>query len=193
MRRIGPLFALLSALFFSCLLAQTSPRDFGRTLTKEDRREWESPVLPNGIGLPLGSGNAVGGEVIYAQQCAGCHGERGEGVDPIGPQLVGGIGSLRTSKPTLTVGSYWPYSTSIWDYIHRAMPYPAPGTLTVDETYAVTAYVLYLNNLIEKSEVMDRETLPHLKMPNRNGFISKVPCSSDVVSSRKRIALLPCT
>jgi hypothetical protein len=172
MRR-GAFLALLACSALSGTVAQTTADHLGRTPTKEELRKWESPILPDGTGLPIGSGNAVRGEAIFVTKCAGCHGTHGEGHDPVGPQLVGGIGSLGTQNPVLTVGSYWPYSTSVWDYIHRAMPYyPSPGTLSVDETYAVTAYILYLNQIIAKDEVMNQLTLPKVHMPNRNGFIA---------------------
>lgn len=173
MRKIG---AFLVSLFVPCLswlFAQNAAEHLGRVPTKEEIHKWESPILPDGTGLPVGSGSAVHGEVVFASKCAGCHGERGEGRDPVGPQLVGGTGSLGTRDPVLTVGSYWPYSTSVWDYIHRAMPYyPNPGTLSADETYAVTAYILFLNRIITRDEVMNQQTLPKVRMPNRDGFVS---------------------
>jgi hypothetical protein len=173
MRKVAAVLILLSAPFSTSLLAQQPREHLGRVPTKEELRKWESPILPDGTGLPIGSGSAVPGEVVFANKCASCHGEHGEGRDPAGPQLVGGIGSLQTPNPVITVGSYWPYSTSIWDYIKRAMPYyPNPGTLSADETYAVTAYILYLNHIIARSDIMDQQTLPRVRMPNRNGFVA---------------------
>jgi S-disulfanyl-L-cysteine oxidoreductase SoxD len=104
-------------------------------------------------------------------KCSACPSGRGEGRDPLGPQLVGGIGTLGSENPIFTLGSYWPYSTSVWDYIHRAMPYSQPGTLSVDDTYAVTAYLLYLNGIISEDQMLNRETLPEIRMPNRDGFL----------------------
>jgi hypothetical protein len=153
------------------LFAQSSAQ-LGRAPTADDQRKWNSVVLPDGTGLPNGGGSAVQGEHIYASMCAACHGEKGEGFEPAGPRLVGGVGSLATKTPTRTVGSYWPFSTSIWDYIYRAMPYaPGPGTLSFDDTYSVTAYLLYLNGIIAKDDRLDQLTLPRVKMPNRDGFI----------------------
>jgi S-disulfanyl-L-cysteine oxidoreductase SoxD len=146
--------------------------NFGHSPTAEETRRWESVILPDGTGLPRGSGTAVQGEQTYARKCAGCHGDQGEGHPAVGPRLVGGIGTLASKNPVRTVGSYWPYSTSVWDYIHRAMPYfPKPGSLSYDETYSVTAYVLYLNKIVARTDRVDQDTLPKIKMPNRNGFV----------------------
>jgi len=108
---------------------------------------------------------------VYQSRCAACHGPNGEGVAPQGTQLVGGVGTLASENPIRTVGSYWPYATSVWDYIHRAMPQNQPGSLSADETYAVTAFLLNRNKIIEANEVMDKESLPKVRMPNRDGFI----------------------
>lgn len=128
-------------------------------------------MLPDGTGLPSGSGTPAQGQTIYQAKCSGCHGDHGQGNGTLGPQLVGGFGTLKSNNPILTVGSYWPYATTVWDFIHRAMPYSRPGTLTANETYAVTAYLLSLNKIIRPNAVMNRETLPEVRMPNRNGFI----------------------
>ena len=109
------------------------------------------------------------GKTLYARNCLACHGKTGkEGPNDV---LVGGRGTLNTSKPVRTVGSYWPYATTVWDYINRAMPYDRPGSLSADEVYALTAYLLNLNDIIRDDEVMNAKTLPQVKMPNRNGFI----------------------
>ncbi len=166
--------SLLLVVWGSNLVAQGShDQSIGHSPSPDEMKFWIAPVAPDGSGLPAGRGNALQGRTVFLRKCAGCHGGRGEGHDPIGPQLVGGIGSLATKHPVLTVGSYWPYSTSVWDYIYRAMPYyPDPGTLTADETYATTAYILQLNGIIGGSEEMDRMTLPKVKMPNRDGFVA---------------------
>ena len=172
MLRSGLFFCgLLFAAGTVCVGAETARRALGRAPTREEVLQWDHAVLPDGTGLPHGSGTAVQGEKVYSQNCAACHGARGEGTDELGPQLVGGVGSLKSKTPVLTVGSYWPYSTSVWDYIHRAMPYSKPGSLTADETYAVTAYILYLNGIVKKDEVLNERTLPTVHMPNRDGFI----------------------
>lgn len=125
-------------------------------------------VLPDGSGLPAGSGDAIAGAKVYQQHCLACHGERGQG--GINDALVGGQGSLTGPQPTKTVGSFWPYATTVFDYVRRAMPLPTPGVLTDDEVYAVTAYLLYLNEVIEENAVMNAETLPAARMPNRDNF-----------------------
>ena len=128
---------------------------------------------PSGEGLPAGSGNATAGANVYATKCIACHGEKGAGKPS--DQLVGGKGTLKDAAPVRTVGSYWPYATTLFDYIRRAMPWQAPKTLTNDEVYALTAYLLVLNKIIGEGEVMNAETLPKVKMPNRDGFIVRFP------------------
>jgi cytochrome c len=137
----------------------------------QELREWKSTVLPDGSGLPPGSGTPAQGKRVYLDKCSACHGDQGQGNEPPAPQLVGGIGTLASSSPIRTVGSYWPYATTVWDFIRRAMPYSRPGTLTADETYAVTAYLLSLNKIIPRNAVMDQKTLPAIRMPNRDGFV----------------------
>lgn len=167
-------FSLLVALI-SILLGCTNsyqtrgPVGLGKPISENQLRAWNIDVGPSGVGLPPGSGTAIAGEKLYQQQCASCHGDQGQG----GPanRLVGG-GSLSTDKPVKTVGSFWPYSTTIFDYVKRAMPHQAPQSLNDDQVYAATAYILYLNKIIAKDQVMDATTLPLVKMPNRDGFIS---------------------
>jgi S-disulfanyl-L-cysteine oxidoreductase SoxD len=142
----------------------------GRPASADEVKQHDITTLPNGAGLPEGKGTAAQGEAVYRDKCAACHGPNGEG-GPQGTQLVGGVGSLASDNPVKTVGSYWPYATSVWDYIHRAMPLNQPGSLSADDTYAVTAFLLNRNKIIEASEVMDKESLPKVRMPNRDGFI----------------------
>jgi mono/diheme cytochrome c family protein len=147
------------------------PAGLGRPASPEELKQRDITTLPNGTGLPDGRGTAVQGEAVYREKCASCHGPNGEGNQPQGPQLVGGIGSLATDNPVRTVGSFWPYATSVWDYIHRAMPLNQPGSLSADDTYAVTAFLLNRNKIIEANVVMNKQTLPKIRMPNRNGFV----------------------
>ena len=125
-------------------------------------------VFPDGEGLPPGQGSATEGLAVYQAQCRVCHGEGGEG----GPndRLVGGHGSLASDKPVKTFGSYWPHATTLFDYLRRAMPHQAPGTLDNDALYALSAYLLYENDIIERDAIMNAETLPSVQMPNRDGF-----------------------
>jgi mono/diheme cytochrome c family protein len=136
-------------------------------------RAWDISIPPSGAGLPPGSGNVKQGALVFASKCQSCHGERGTG-KPM-DALVGGIGSLSSDQPVRTVGSYWPYATTLFDYVRRAMPTTAPMSLTNDEVYAVSAYILNLNGIIPENDVMDAQNLPRVKMPNRDGFISDWP------------------
>ena len=142
----------------------------GRLASEAEIRSWDIDVAPTGAGLPPGRGTARDGAGIYVAKCAGCHGATGtEG--PM-PRLVGGRNTLATEHPLKTVGSYWPYATTVYDYVHRAMPYNAPQSLTPDETYAVTAWLLFQNGILTEEAVLDSHTLPAVTMPNRNGFVS---------------------
>jgi cytochrome c len=163
---------LVGGVFMASLaLAQTARFSLGRPATSEDLRKHGNLVGPSGQGLPKGSGSAVEGKRIYEQQCAACHGLKGEGTNEFSA-LVGGRGTLATDKPVLTVGSYWPYATTIWDYVNRAMPYQSAGTLKPDDVYAVTAYILALNGIVSDNAKLDETTLPKVKMPNRHGFVT---------------------
>jgi cytochrome c len=135
-------------------------------------------IPPDGAGLPAGSGTAVAGEKVFQARCLACHGEKGQ--DGLHDRLVGGHGSLTTNRPVKTVGSYWPYATTVFDYVRRAMPYFEPRSLTDTEVYSVTAYLLYLNNIIGQRDMMNALTLPKVKMPNRDNFIwtSDVPAQA---------------
>ncbi len=157
--------------FVTSLHGQQKQLGLGHTPSIQELSQWKSTVLPDGMGLPPGSGTPVQGKRIYLDQCSACHGDQGQGNEPLAPQLVGGLGTLKSSKPILTIGSYWPYATTVWDFIHRAMPYSRPGTLTANETYAVTAYLLSLNKIIPANAVMNQKTLPAIRMPNREGFV----------------------
>ncbi len=153
------------------LRAQDKPAALGRPASAAEMKQRDITVLPTGKGLPEGQGAATEGEAVYKNQCASCHGPNGEG-QPQGTQLVGGIGSLASANPERTVGSYWPYATSVWDYIHRAMPLNQPGSLSANDTYAVTAFLLQRNGIIQASDVMNQETLSKVRMPNRDGFVA---------------------
>ena len=145
--------------------------DLGQPATAEDIAKWDIDVPPSGKGLPAGSGTAAAGAAVYAKNCAACHGPKGEGKP--NDALVGGQGKLAGKGPApKTVGSYWPYSTTVFDYVRRSMPWNAPQSLTNDEVYAVSAYLLHLNGIIGENDVMDANTLPAVKMPNRDSFTS---------------------
>ena len=145
---------------------------FGQPIMPEDAAAWDISIAPDGVGLPPGSGTPAQGAVVYAEKCAACHGQKGEGQP--NDRLVGG--QLTGDQPAVkTVGSYWPYATTLFDYTRRAMPWQQPKSLTNDEVYAVSAYILRLNGIIGENEVMDASTLPKVTMPNREGFIALYP------------------
>ncbi len=141
----------------------------GRAALPEEVAAWDIDIRPDGAGLPPGSGTAVEGEELYTDNCAYCHGDFGEGIDRW-PVLAGGQGTLTGERPVKTVGSYWPYLSTVWDYVHRAMPFGAAQTLEDDEVYAITAYLLYMNDVVEDDFELSRESFPQVAMPNAGGF-----------------------
>jgi S-disulfanyl-L-cysteine oxidoreductase SoxD len=146
-----------------------SPYGIGRVATPAEIAGWNIDVGRDGSNLPAGSGSVSRGREVFEQQCASCHGESGEG--GVGDRLVGGQGTLATSKPIRTVGSYWPYATTLFDYIRRAMPQNAPQSLSNDDVYAVSAYLLHLNGLIAADAALDAKSLAAIRMPNRDKFV----------------------
>src|SRR4051794_39663552 len=182
-RRTGIAFALL----FATLLANATPCradgypskfNFGETASDADIAKVAIAIPADGARLPPGKGDYETGKQLYASACAACHGDKLQGVAglpdmPSGAalRLVGGRGTLTSQKPTVTVESYWPYATTLFDYIRRAMPYMAPGSLSDDEVYAVSAYILGEGNIVDRSTILDADTLPKVMMPNRDGFI----------------------
>jgi cytochrome c len=142
----------------------------GRAATGSEIAGWDIDIAPDGSGLPRGQGTVRKGKAIFVAKCAACHGAQGEG----GPmdRLAGGAGTLKTARPVKTVGSFWPYATTLYDYIHRAMPFEAPQSLSPDEVYSVSAYVLFLNHLVPEDAILDARTLPGIAMPNRGNFVS---------------------
>jgi S-disulfanyl-L-cysteine oxidoreductase SoxD len=147
---------------------------YGKLATRDEIAGWDIDVRGDGTGLPSGKGTVPRGEEVYAQQCAACHGAFGEGEGRY-PRLIGGEGSLTGDRPEPTVGSYWPFAPTLWDYINRAMPFHAPRSLSAEDVYAVTAYVLSLNNIVPSEFVADPDSLPKVKMPNRDRFTWQDP------------------
>jgi cytochrome c len=166
------MFRIAAFIFLGTVtLAAQSPKfGVGRPPTPEEMRALGSAIAPDGTGLPQGSGSVAEGRALFASQCARCHGPSGDG--DVGARLVGGQGTLATPKPLKTVGSFWPYATTLWDYINRAMPFDKPGLLKPPEVYAAAAYVLNLNGIVPDNAVMDATSLPKVKMPNRDGFVA---------------------
>lgn len=148
--------------------AQAYP-GYGVPATASQVAGWDISIPPDGSGLPQGSGTARQGAGIYAAKCQGCHGAEGAGQP--NDRLVGGRSTLKDPVAVRTVGSYWPYATTLFDYIRRAMPLPQPQSLTADETYALAAYLLERNGIIKAGDKMNAKTLPRVVMPNRDNFI----------------------
>jgi cytochrome c len=159
-----PVLGLLAA---GPALAQ--PYGLGRPVTEAALAAWNIDVDARGQGLPAGQGSVAQGQAVYQQKCAACHGASGEGKPA--DALVGGIGTLKDDLPRKTVGSFWPYATTLFDYIYRAMPYTAPQSLTADEVYAVSAWLLHRNGIVGADAVLDARRLPLVRMPNRDGFV----------------------
>ena len=164
---LGALVAFVGVVAAS---AQAPASGVGRPATPDEIRNLGAAVAPDGGGLPDGSGTVAAGRDVFAARCAKCHGDKAQG--DVGPTLVGGRGTLATPRPLKTVGSFWPYATTVWDYINRAMPFDEPGLLKPPEVYAVTAYILNINGIIPADGVMDAKSLPKVRMPNRDGFVA---------------------
>jgi cytochrome c len=147
--------------------------DLGRVATPAEVAGWDVSIAPDGRGLPPGRGTSSQGAIVYQQKCQNCHGEKGAGQP--NDRLVGGHGTLASKTPVRTIGSYWPYATTVFDYVRRAMPYSQSHSLSDDDVYAVTAYLLHLNGIIAETDVMDAQALPRVKMPNRDNFILAYP------------------
>lgn len=182
------LAALAGALLATPALA--GKLGLGREALPEEVAAWDVAVLPDGTGLRPGSGDVATGDEVFAEKCAACHGEFAEGLDSW-PVLAGGGGTLTDRRPVKTVGSYWPYLSTVWDYVHRSMPFGAAQTLSVDETYAITAFLLYSNGLVDDDFVLSDENFREIELPNTGGFypddrpqseyplFSGEPCMSD--------------
>ena len=163
--------AICLALVVGSSAALAESPNLGRAASPEEIAAWDISIGPDGAGLPPGSGTPKQGETVYLAKCLGCHGEKGAGKP--NDQLVGGIGSLGSGHaPVKTVGSFWPYATTVFDYVRRAMPLNEPKSLTDDEVYAVVAYILQLNGVVGENDTINAQTLPQVRMPNRDGFIA---------------------
>lgn len=142
----------------------------GRTALPDEIAAWDTDIRPDGLGLPVGQGDAITGEELFAEACADCHGDFGE-ADDQWPALAGGHDTLNDPRPIKTIGSYWPYLSTVWDYVHRAMPYGDAASLSVDETYAIVAFLLYVNDITDDdSFVLSNENFLTIRMPNAHGF-----------------------
>lgn len=175
-RSLAAITPFLLAVWSTGLLAADAP-GLGVPVSPAEEAAVDFVVMPDGRGLPEGSGTAAAGSDIYRRECQVCHGEGGQG--GMNDRLVGGLGTLTSDAPVKTVGSYWPYATTLFDYLRRAMPYPAPGSLSADELYALTAYLLAENGIVDRDQVIDARSLPAVKMPNRDGFVWAWPEPAD--------------
>ncbi len=165
---------LMLALTSAPALPAERPFNLGKIATAEEVAGWDIDVRPDGLGAPVGTGNAIDGEEVYADLCAACHGDFGEGIDRW-PELVGGEGSLNTHDPLKTTGSYWPYASTLYDYIYRAMPFGEAQSLSHDEAYQIVAFLLYMNDIVEDDFDLSHANIGTIKMPNRDGFFMPDP------------------
>ncbi len=169
-KRCGVHFLALVLIAMPAAATETGNPRLGKAVSEQTIRQWNRDIFPNGEGLPEGQGDAVAGEVIYRRFCAACHGVDGEGGSA--EELAGAQHGLTDAPPDKTIGSYWPYATTLFDFIRRAMPLDSPGRLNTNQLYAVTAYLLYLNNIIGQTDVLTAQSLPGISMPNQHGFIN---------------------
>jgi len=176
-----PLVAL--AISFAARAQAPDYANVGRTPSEVEIRAWNITIGPEGKELPSGSGTAQEGAKLFAAKCSACHGPTAEG-SPLAPRLVGGKETIKTLQPVRTIGSYWPFATTVWDYINRAMPRNQEGSLSASEVYSLTAFILYRNDIVREDDVIDAKTLPKIKMPNRDGFLP--PNLDDIADLRKR-------
>jgi S-disulfanyl-L-cysteine oxidoreductase SoxD len=155
--------------------------NLGKPISQADLAAWDIDVEPSGAGLPAGSGTSAQGASIFADNCAACHGDGGKGAQtttsgaPAAPPVVSAVKRNGIDDTTLTIANYWPYATTLFDYIRRSMPWTSPRSLTDDQVYALTAYILAQNHLIDGTQVINAQALPKVEMPNRNGFTPRFP------------------
>ena len=162
----------VSYIIFLCSIYSTSYSQtlgLGRAATNNEIKAWDIDIRPDGKGLPVGSGSVIIGEELYTDNCASCHGDFGEGIDRW-PELAGGFDTLDSEDPVKTVGSYWPYLSTVWDYVHRAMPFGNAQSLNNDEVYAITAYILYLNDLVDEDFELSHVNFEGINLPNEENF-----------------------
>jgi cytochrome c len=171
-----PLVALILVLSFGAGSALAQSPKLGKSIPEADIEQWDIAILPDGTNLPPGSGASAQGAKIYAEKCVACHAEGGKGgASPGAPPLVGGAPLTNGIDTLKTIGNYYAYATTVFDYIRRAMPFNMPRSLTDNEVYALTAYILSLNKLIGDNDVIDAKSLPRVKMPNRDNYIIPYP------------------
>ena len=156
-------------LFSICSITYSETLGLGRAATNNEVMAWDIDIRPDGKGLPFGTGSVIIGEELYTDNCSSCHGDFGEGIDRW-PELAGGFDTLNSEDPVKTVGSYWPYLSTVWDYVHRAMPFGNAQSLSNNEVYAITAYILYLNDLVDEDFELSHENFEEISLPNEENF-----------------------
>ena len=162
-------FFILLFLFVFYSFAYSQSLGLGRPATDNEVASWDIDIRPDGKGLPVGSGSVIIGEELYTDNCASCHGDFGEGIDRW-PELAGGFDTLDSEDPVKTVGSYWPYLSTVWDYVHRAMPFGNAQSLSNDEVYSITAYIMYLNDLVDEDFELSNSNFEEVRLPNEQNF-----------------------
>ena len=170
MQILAFVISIISIVFLPSNSYAVGKYGLGRVALDEEISAWDTDVRPDGQGLPEGEGTVIQGEGLFADKCASCHGDFGEGTDRW-PVLAGGRGTLKSEDPVKTVGSYWPYLSTVFDYVHRAMPYGNARSLSNDELYSITAYILYLNDLVDDEMVLNKDNFTSIRLPNEDNFI----------------------
>ena len=196
-----PLIAAGLAALTLAAPAIAGPLGIGREATPDEVAAWDIDVRPDGQGLPEGRGTVADGQVLFEERCAACHGVFGEG-EGRWPELAGGQGTLTDERPVKTIGSFWPYLSTVFDYVHRAMPFGDAQSLTPDEVYALTAYLLYLNDVVDDEEFeLNRENIASVRLPNEANFMDderpdttvlkagEEPCMSDCKPAQPEITM----
>ena len=184
-------FKMIAAASASAVGPRAGKFGLGRGATQNEVAAWNGDISPDGTGLPVGSGDAIDGEEIFSEHCAICHGDFAEGVDNW-PELAGGLDTLADEDPVKTVGSYWPYLSTAWDYVKRSMPFGYAQSLSDDDVYAIVAYILYSNDIIDEEFVLSNETFLDVKMPNANGFIIDDRLTSESHFWNKKVCMSDC-
>ena len=186
-----PDFRMIAAAEASAVGPRDGKFGLGRGATKREVAAWDGDISPDGTGLPMGSGDAINGEEVFAEHCAICHGDFAEGVDNW-PELAGGLDTLADEDPVKTVGSYWPYLSTTWDYVKRSMPFGYAQSLSDDDVYAIVAYILYSNDIVDEDFILSNETFLDVEMPNKNGFIVDNRLTSESHFWNKKVCMSDC-
>ena len=186
-----PDFRMIAAAEASAVGPRDGKFGLGRGATKREVAAWDGDISPDGTGLPMGSGDAINGEEVFAEHCAICHGDFAEGVDNW-PELAGGLDTLADEDPVKTVGSYWPYLSTTWDYVKRSMPFGYAQSLSDDDVYAIVAYILYSNDIVDEDFILSNETFLDVEMPNKNGFLVDNRLTSESHFWNKKVCMSDC-